>query len=130
MALSYINPNGYYEFIFPKVWTQAALEGKLSATKSFKNHKRDFISFYYVGKEDKLGELFTIETFLPADYEVWKKREWNAGYEVLELFKTSNICIVAYYMPAYVGVVLEDKEKYNKLMLDESEIIEAFSVIK
>lgn len=125
-AISYINPNYNYEFVFPPRWIEAANQGKLMVIKSRQSHTRDFISFYMLGEEDSMTLLFTIESFDDEGFEKWQQSEYNKVNEVIVLATFIDRRVVAYYPSNTDRVANQDRQLFRDLMLNERHIENQF----
>lgn len=125
-AMSYINPNYNYEFLFPEEWMKAASEGELAVIKSKQSHSRDFISFYMLGEQDKMNLIFTIESFDDEKYEKWQNNEHNKVNKVLVLATYLNRKVIAYYPDNMDRVGANDRNRFIELMLSDNQILSSF----
>lgn len=129
-ALSYINSMNYFEFIFPDKWIRAAEAGDFIVIKSSENDKRNFVSFYCLGKEDNPILLLTFEVFSLEEYDNWLKSDITKNYKIVEMASGVDYKIVAYRIENGSHVRDVDKPKYQSLEITEDEIKFGFSLIR
>ncbi len=122
VAISFIDKNEFYEFIFPKTWLELAKEGRLIAYVSSEHHKRNFVSYYYLTKSLDTYHILSFEYFDKEEYNSFINSDKAKLYEVIELNETKNSILIAYYNKTLMPYDENDTENYSKLVLDKAQI--------
>ncbi len=122
VAISYIDKNDFYEFIFPQAWLEAAQTGKLIAYTSSENHKRNFVSYYYLTAKQDTYHILSFEYFDKEGYNSFINSEKVKLYEVIELNHSSDSILIAYYNKTLIPYDIVDVENFSKLVLDKTQI--------